>query len=150
MRRQCPELELARSDFERTEAAARAKNGRLPKARELVPVGLLVVLILAIILFFERARPFWLPGWMALPVVMLVTAVFIYLITGLTRETYRRGVREYLLGRGIALCLSCGYDLRGLTPGGRAASRCPECGAEFPDKVRELLAAQPDEPPRAD
>ena len=39
---------------------------------------------------------------------------------------YIRFVRRYLQERGIAVCLNCGYDLRG-----QRDPRCPECGREF-------------------
>lgn len=42
------------------------------------------------------------------------------------RKPVRRYLREDLVGRGIPICVECGYDLRGLSE-----SRCPECGAAF-------------------
>ena len=43
---------------------------------------------------------------------------------------YIRFVRQYLVDRGIIVCLKCGYDLRGQT-----IARCPECGKAFDPKT---------------
>ncbi len=42
-------------------------------------------------------------------------------------HVYVKPVRRALRERGIDLCISCGYDLRGT---GEDVGRCPECGAE--------------------
>lgn len=39
------------------------------------------------------------------------------------RPMLRRNLRQQLTDRGVAICLHCGYDLRGLT-----SDYCPECG----------------------
>ena len=44
----------------------------------------------------------------------------------LWRRPYTRFVRRYLQDRGVAVCLKCGYDLRG-----QIEPRCPECGQAF-------------------
>lgn len=45
------------------------------------------------------------------------------------RKWMRVFLRDYLNDRGIPICESCGYDLRG-----QAKPRCPECGVEFDEK----------------
>lgn len=44
----------------------------------------------------------------------------------LLRRQYQKRLREYLLNKGIPVCLHCGYNLSGLTE-----PRCPECGRTF-------------------
>jgi hypothetical protein len=39
------------------------------------------------------------------------------------RVPVQRSLREQLVERGVPLCLTCGYDLRG-----QIDPRCPECG----------------------
>jgi hypothetical protein len=48
------------------------------------------------------------------------------LLAWLFRKRTRRRIRESLVSLGYAVCLQCGYDLRGLTE-----NRCPECGTPF-------------------
>ena len=55
------------------------------------------------------------------------------------RHRLRRFLRRQLLDRGIAICLKCGYDLRGQTE-----PRCPECGTPF--GVELIRPSQPGNP----
>lgn len=43
------------------------------------------------------------------------------------RRPFQRALREALQGKGIPICIDCGYDLRG-----QAEARCSECGRQFP------------------
>ncbi len=63
--------------------------------------------------------------------LLLFSAVEILILLGLLtvffvriRENSRNELRKLLRARGILLCTTCGYDLRGLT-----ALQCPECGS---------------------
>ncbi len=56
------------------------------------------------------------------------------------RPTFRQSLREQLVEAGIAVCLKCGYDLRGQTE-----PRCPECGTTFDER---LLTPDHDKPSR--
>ena len=58
---------------------------------------------------------------------MLIASVIFYWIF---RSRLRRSLRQQLVERGYALCIKCGYDLRGQTD-----PRCPECGKEFDEKL---------------
>ena len=55
--------------------------------------------------------------------------VFLFAPMWLNRGKMRRCLREHLVRFGFAVCLDCGYDLRGQT-----VSRCPECGKRFDAK----------------
>lgn len=48
------------------------------------------------------------------------------------RQALRRLIRLEMLDRGYAICVDCGYDLRG-----QQEPRCPECGAQFPGTLPE-------------
>ncbi len=49
-------------------------------------------------------------------------------VNWLWRSKCRRFLRHELIARGVAICLKCGYDLRGQT-----TPRCPECGTAAND-----------------
>ncbi len=54
---------------------------------------------------------------------------FLVMVAGLFRfwhRPYVQFVRRYLHGRGVPICVGCGYDLRG-----QREPRCPECGRGF-------------------
>lgn len=137
-----PELGLARTEFERIEAAARQKSARAGTGREIVATVIFVATQAAIAISFPIFRPPWMPGWIMILLVLPVTLCFIVLMASMSRESARRAVRRYLLSRGVALCQSCGYDLRGLVlqpPASDSTPRCPECGTAVDPKVRALL-----------
>ncbi|MGB0714768.1 MAG: hypothetical protein ACPGXK_02760 [Phycisphaerae bacterium] len=55
-------------------------------------------------------------------------AIILYFALGRAR----RNLRRMLVERGVAICVPCGYDLRGIRD-----ERCPECGSERTDQSRE-------------
>ncbi len=68
-------------------------------------------------------------GWMGVK-----TIAFLGLVGGaanwavekwIWRHRFRRFLRERLNTLGIAVCIQCGYDLRG-----QEQTRCPECGTQ--------------------
>lgn len=84
------------------------------------------------------AVPLMQPGWPS----MLVGAAYslgcfvgFFLLMLISRNNYRRFLREYLQTQGVPICSRCAYDLRGQTE-----PRCPECGEGFDIS---LLAVEP-------
>lgn len=140
--RSIPELRHCRSDFEVTEAASRAKLTR-PTLREIAPVIIYVSFVLLVVFGFTASRPYWLPEWMILVIIMAVTLAFIMLMSSWTSESYRRRVRAYLLTRGIPLCQSCGYDLRGAAESPTTETPCPECGKPYGEVASVLASSGP-------
>jgi predicted RNA-binding Zn-ribbon protein involved in translation (DUF1610 family) len=136
-RRSIPELAHCRTDFEVTEAAARAKTTR-PSLQEVIPVVIFIATILTIVLLYANARPYWLPQWALLLAVLFLAACFALYMSSVSLETGRRRVRAYLLSRGIPLCQSCGYDLSASPAGVTPTSPCPECGQAM-GEVASLL-----------
>jgi tRNA(Ile2) C34 agmatinyltransferase TiaS len=60
--------------------------------------------------------------------VLLTLAVYTMFIVVALRRDQVRDLRSRLIEAGVAVCMKCGYDLRGLPAG---SDRCPECGVEF-------------------
>lgn len=48
----------------------------------------------------------------------------------LHNRTYRRYMRKRLQEQGLAICIPCGYNLRG-----QVEARCPECGERFDERL---------------
>ncbi len=63
--------------------------------------------------------------------MMLFASLGFFAPIVLSRARARRFTREYLNLHGMAVCMRCGYDLRGATE-----PRCPECGKAF-ERTRE-------------
>ncbi|MBX3395405.1 MAG: hypothetical protein KF841_08550 [Phycisphaerae bacterium] len=76
-------------------------------ARHITPMTPSVVAVLAIITA-------WVMGWMEIARVALL------------KEETRRCLRRQLVAIGLRTCVTCGYNLKGITCG-----RCPECGVEY-------------------
>jgi len=68
-----------------------------------------------------------------------------YAVMYLLRERGRRRLRDYLLSRGHALCVECGYDVRGVPVRANDRTVCPECGHDLDDRAKHLLR-KPDRP----
>ena len=131
-RKLIPELELCRSDFELSEAAAKAKHGSTMSFRESWPAMIFVPAIIFTMITLVNNRPYWFPMW-AVPLIALSCGLmFASFMANRTSEMARRRVRRFLLQRGLPLCQACGYDLRGLASGASAVPACPECGSTTP------------------
>jgi len=124
-----PELNFLSSKAERRQllSKARRESGNHP----IVVLGALQIAI-GIILF---ARPLarCLSLYLHLPsgqVASIAATAILAFITGMifhvsSRSVIRRQIREELAARGVAICVRCGYDLRG-----SGEQRCPECGTQ--------------------
>ena len=53
-----------------------------------------------------------------------------YAINRTFRDPVRRALRNELAKKGVAICVECGYDLRG-----QREPRCPECGTPFDERL---------------
>jgi len=133
-----PELRLARTQFERTEASARAKLKRKPTLAASAPVLIIALGVGVFVATFRLWRPYWLPEWFAVVGVLASAALAAVVGTVTVREPARRAIREFLLGRGIPVCLHCGYDLRGLDADADAP-RCPECAHGISPEALKIL-----------
>jgi hypothetical protein len=125
-----PELAHCRSHFEFTEATARQKRGPLGPL-----IGPLFVYLAAIALLVFAPQyfvPASLGRYGPLIAIMALSLLFSLWASVQGRDRARRGIRAYLLARGIPLCQNCGYDLSA-TPASEQP-RCPECGEPFPDR----------------
>ena len=69
-----------------------------------------------------------------LGLALAVTLVFS--IRSLHRRVMGHELRLKLLEAGVAICVKCGYALRGLPTD---STRCPECGRGLSDRARELI-----------
>lgn len=91
-------------------------------------LGLLVLVGLQGRLMFDSPRRVWAVPARQISIVLAIV-IPMALIPTIALVHYRRWMRaflrEYLNEHGIAVCRSCGYDLRG-----QAHPRCPECGAD--------------------
>jgi hypothetical protein len=65
--------------------------------------------------------PPWLFELLVFLGIGLVIGVLYYWFT---RHRHARELRAYLIEKGVATCMSCGYNLTGATE-----PRCPECGS---------------------
>lgn len=141
-----PELALCRTQFERMEASTRGRaSAPAFSIRLLAPILIFTAFAVIVPVIYMTARPYWLPMWTMSPVITAAMFLFLFVMMMLVREHARRGIRVFLLERGIALCLECGYDLRGLDA---ETACCPECGGKVDEQAAALLRSA-QEPERA-
>lgn len=123
--RTCPELALFESDAE-ARAVLKGFRRHLLRTWRFWLYALLATLLSCgigpAVLFVLRSQ-------LALPSVLEALIVggsaAAVVMTAMNRVWHRplqTYVRQRLLDRGVAVCLNCGYDLRG------SKDRCPECG----------------------
>ncbi len=132
--RWCPELALFPTDDARRTALRQAA-----RLREMLPLLLLFLIVAEVIteLLGPLLASLAFTGLShaiqtapALAHTLLTT--LLYLAMGATalhfwwQPRFRKSIRRQLVQAGIAVCMKCGYDLRGQTQ-----PRCPECGTPF-------------------
>jgi hypothetical protein len=136
-----PELSLFESDEQRKAALSEIgkEAGNPVTASYWLSVGMVVISVWLIgwgvELLWTRLQLGLVPLWLVRLVVM--AAAFALVLTWVHRRGAAGELRTKLLQFGVPVCMKCGYSLRGLS---LAIGRCPECGAGFDERVREILA----------
>ncbi len=72
-------------------------------------------------------RELWVEALLFLTYGLVIAAALSYFGMWPLRRLVARTLRDHLAMKGLRLCTSCGYDLRGM--GDAPRGRCPECGA---------------------
>lgn len=128
-----PELNLLETKSERREVYGRALS-RLRRRPQfwlyatLVPVLLGPAMIVAVF-WLERTFPMLhgMAGGITGGIIGgMIGGTFQYVF----RRPLQKQMRLELVARGIPICVTCGYDLRG-----QREPRCPECGRPFDEKL---------------
>lgn len=136
-----PELQLFESDAQQHEVleelAEEARNWRT--ADYWWAIAILAAVVLAVRWLAKWVlRMLAVPEWVRTVGVLAAIVAAVWLtLRWMYRWGTRDALREKLLVRGVPVCLHCGYSLKGLSP---AQQRCPECGREVDERVREVLA----------
>ncbi|MCB9850467.1 MAG: hypothetical protein H6817_07145 [Phycisphaerales bacterium] len=137
--RYCPEVQYFKSREE-----LRAVRKQYYRTHRRYAWGKIAILYALIVVFYvwvkQELASLGVPEWVTnITSGAVAGAGFAIMIQYLHRRPYQRYLREHLQASGIAICLGCGYDLRG-----QATARCPECGLAFDEKL--LPARQASQP----
>jgi len=120
-----PELERFESAFDAMDAMQTAQNEPdIKRRREWA------MLVTWLVSFYFCWKLMQYSSSLLVPVVVCVALGAVMIFIGqhsvFGRNAIQRSLRRQLRERGVAICISCGYDLRGQT-----VARCPECGVDF-------------------
>jgi len=127
-----PELRHFKSREELREVKKRFRKDAFAKRRTWAAMILIAVLGGGLSLCAARwLESLGLPLWFV-PIINMIFCMFLggALFLLFWHRPYIRFVRQYLQDHGTAVCLSCGFDLRGQTE-----PRCPECATAFAPKL---------------
>lgn len=130
--RYCPEWRHFKTRAELREAKRAFQNRNAKRRRLLVPIIVIAALSgglshVAVRWLISHGLSWWLASLINMLCWAIITAAVVVFFW---RRPYIRFVRQYLQERGVAICLKCGYDLRG-----QVKPRCPECGQDFDEEL---------------
>jgi hypothetical protein len=139
-----PELDQFESEQDRDAALARLeRDARRPGKLQFflyfgIGLPIMILILLSVDFLWNRNRVTrGLPEIARDAVVYGMYAIAMMIIVRwVQRVRAPRLLRERLLAAGVPVCRQCGYALRGLK---LETARCPECGREFDEDVREIL-----------
>jgi len=132
-----PEMALVRDNRERAELMRRFR-WRFFGGNIWFYVYVLGVMVISLLLTIY-AKPLCAraAAWLGIPAIvlygLLLVAIVIAYYLGISllwARSIRVAIREHLQQTGVAVCIGCGYDCRGLSE-----ARCPECGRTFPAEL---------------
>lgn len=110
-------------------------------ALQTIAAGIFLAAVIGVSAYWTyRYFGFWGVGCLLL-IWNLSVGVIHWMIDFWFRRPMRKFIRLEMLDRGYAICVECGYDLRGQTE-----PRCPECGAHFPGTLPESRQQEPPPP----
>lgn len=127
-----PELALCADAHVRGKALRRAAWTAYTRWYNLCATG--VALLLIVRLKLIASAYVGLPPLVFAGLVGLASGLALYLPFLLSRSFVRREVRRELNRQGVAVCVECGYQLRGVN-----SLRCPECGGARTAKAQETV-----------
>ncbi len=108
------------------DAAKHRLRGRPGHMFQTIAAGILLAAVIAVSAYWTY-RQFKLWGIALLLLIWNLSVGLIYWVIDFWfRRPMRKFIRLEMLDRGYAICVECGYDLRG-----QHEPRCPECGAHF-------------------
>lgn len=128
----CPEVQYLETYDDACAADVALREALWRPSRLWVYMLVLACTIFGASIVLERFLASW---GLSRNVVVIIIGVTCSMIGGLgmilvCRREVIRIMRKFLQEQGVAICLLCGYDLRGqMTP------RCPECGTAFDEQL---------------
>jgi hypothetical protein len=132
-----PELHRFQSDEERKVAMRQANSMVWGSPRPWLWLFLLVITAVGLIFArWQLEEEYPVVEWICLAATSFFAGTWIWFC----RSELRHLLREQLVDKGVAICLRCGYDLRG-----QVDPRCPECGTPFDERLlgRSLPGGKP-------
>ncbi len=127
-----PELKLFNSPRKQNSAFFHARK-IIKGNRWLTVCGALLSVSCAFLLYWcnflpDFQDPFFIPCFLAFAI--LSYRVYVAVLILIMRHRVRLFLRQELVAQGLAICVECGYDLRG-----QVEPRCPECGTPFDPRL---------------
>lgn len=140
--KQLPEVADLPTEADRIQAVRDACEDGLPQIITALCLPLLCIIFSFAPSIAGRYLPS-IPEWMYMIPLIIAFVSFLAVVPKLVALPINRWhLRQICNGRGLRLCIKCGYDLRKLEP----PTLCPECGTPFKDLPRRISKSESDSP----